>query len=404
MKQIQLSWLRGYVTIKVIGYYPELFFDLCVRNHVRVWEIRKIDQTTCTGNVLLRDISLIRHLRKKTRYKLYFIKKRGSPFSLNRILIKRPLVIAIISSFLLLFYLSNLVWRVEITGVRPEIEQQIQASLADQGVYQGRLKFLIEPPNKVQKKLLEVHPELLWVGVQEKGTTYQLEAVEKTIVPERDVGKPSNIIASKDGVIVDMYVEKGKPLVGINDFVEKGETLVTGDLANKGEEEDSKDSEQPNYIAVKAEIYANTWYEVSLTIPLEAQYQTLTGEQSNKYRLGMGRFNIPIWGLFSKSYNTSQVETAKKPFNFLLWQLPIHFIREDIYQVENVEEERTIEQARSIGIKQAKQEIIQELGHEVEIRSEKILHESLENGKVNLHLYFTVKENIAKIKAIPQGD
>ncbi|MCZ0704025.1 hypothetical protein J2T56_002261 [Natronobacillus azotifigens] len=404
MKQIQAKWLKGYVRIQVTGYYPELFFDLCVRNGVRVWSIRKINQTTCTGDVFLQDISLIRRLRKKTRYKLSFSKRIGAPFAFRRIGKKKPLLTALICSLILIIYLSNLIWNIEITGVRPEVQKKIQQTLSNEGIYRGRLKFLVDSPDQIQKKLLEEHPELLWVGVQPQGTSYHLEVVEKTQVPQQEVGKASNIIASKDGVIVDMYVEKGRPLVEINDFVRKGQTLVAGKLTAKEDEESEEQKNGSPPVAAKAEIYANTWYESNLSVPLETSYEVLTGEESNKYYLGISSLRIPIWGFFQKKYEDHQIETNKHSLQLFQWELPIYWIKEEIYQLEYVEEKRTVEQARQVGLHQAKEELQQMIGRDAKIIDQKILHESLENGKVNLHLYFTVEENIAKIQGILQGD
>lgn len=402
MRQLEAKWLKGYVTIKVVGYYPERFFDLCARNGIQVWKIKKTDQTICTGHVYLHDIQLIKKLRTQTRYKLYFTSRSGAPFTFKRMKKKKPMLLAAICSLLFVLYLSNIVWRVEITGVRPEVEMQLRTTLEEQGVSQGRLKFLIDPPNEIQKNLLEEHSDLLWVGVKVQGTTYHLEVVEKTNVNEREEGKPSHIVASKDGVIIDMYVSKGRPLVGVNEFVRKGQTLVSGHLADRHEDDESE--QHQTTVESIAEVYATTWYESTLSVPIEAEYQTLTGEQSNKYFLGVSNFRLPIWGFFSKTYENTQIETNKTPIQFLKWELPIYFIKEDRYQVEEVKESRTQKEASEIGIDQARQELLQTLGREAEIIDQKILHESLENGKVNLHLYFTVKENIAKTKEIPQGD
>lgn len=61
--------------------------------------------------------------------------------------------------------------------------------------------FSIDQPNLIQQKLVEDVPELLWVGVNQRGTTYSLEGVEKLIVKEEEKQGPRNLIATKKGVI-----------------------------------------------------------------------------------------------------------------------------------------------------------------------------------------------------------
>ena len=41
MKQLKPIWLKGIVTIKVSGHYPERFFDLFARHGIPVWSIKK---------------------------------------------------------------------------------------------------------------------------------------------------------------------------------------------------------------------------------------------------------------------------------------------------------------------------------------------------------------------------
>ncbi len=58
--------------------------------------------------------------------------------------------------------------------------------------------FRIDTPSSIQQKLLNDVPELLWVGVERKGTSFHLEGVEKLIVKEEDSLEPQDLIAEKN--------------------------------------------------------------------------------------------------------------------------------------------------------------------------------------------------------------
>lgn len=51
---IKKNWLTGYVTIKVIGPYPERFFDLCARYQVPSWDIikKKFDSSNRKNKII----------------------------------------------------------------------------------------------------------------------------------------------------------------------------------------------------------------------------------------------------------------------------------------------------------------------------------------------------------------
>ncbi|WP_226036940.1 sporulation protein YqfD [Aquibacillus saliphilus] len=408
MKQTQSIFLTGYVTIKIEGHHPELFFDLCARNGIFTWNIKRTSDTVCQGNVRLNDISHIRAIRRNTVYKVRFLRKKGLPFIFKQFFYRKPLIVSLLMSVLFVFLLSNIVWDVKIKNVHPELEKRIDNQLNQYGIHPGALKFTIGSPGEIQQKLLTDIPELLWVGVTEKGTTYHLEGVEKTVVEEREDAGARNIIAAKEGVIVDMFVSKGQPMVEVNDLVKKGQLLVSGELGRKNvkeeEKKDEKKQQAKKLVTAEAEVIAKTWYESKVNIPLEVNYDVLTGENKVKHYLRLGKYLLPIWGFKNPDYDQVQIEAEESTFNFLKWEIPISYVKQNVQEKNIVSTKRTKAEAVNDGIKQAEKDLQNILGNNATITFEKVLHERMERGKVKLTLYFTVYENIAKNQPISQGD
>ncbi|WP_156290695.1 sporulation protein YqfD [Oceanobacillus salinisoli] len=413
MRQVQGTFFSGYVTILIKGNHPELFFQECTKRGISVWNIRKSADDTCEGNIRLRDVKHVRKLIRGTPHKLTFVRKKGYPFLFNRFTKRKPLLIALLLSVLLAVFLSNILWKVEITGVPKEIEEKIMKQLDSYGIHRGAWIFSLEQPNTIQQKLVEDVPELLWVGVDQRGTTYHLEGVEKVIVTEEEKNEPRNLVAAKKGVIKNMYVAKGLPMVQVNDYVEPGDLLVSGeiganDLEENDEENEEEDEEEKakkvDYVAADGEITAQTWYEVKVTVPLEYNYEELTGNKERKYFIEIGDFKFPIWGFGDPSFDEVHYETNESPINFLKWELPIKIVDTVLSEKVYRKGERTKAEAMEAGIEQAKSELLLGLGPESKILSEKVLHESIEHDKVKLNLIFTVEENIARVQPINQGD
>lgn len=408
MKQIQGSFITGYVTVKVKGNLPELFFQACVKQGIVVWDIQKKSKTECTGNIKLRDIRTLKQIRRGTGYKLAFVNKKGSPFLWNRFLRKRELVIGLFLSVLLIFGLSNIIWDVKVTGVPKDIEKKIVKQLDSYGIHAGSWSLTLEPASVIQQKLVNDIPELLWVGVNKKGTTYFLEGVEKATVKDKEVKGPRNLIATKKGVIERMFVSKGLKKVEVHDYVEPGDLLVTGKLdfasEKEAEEEDKEGKDKHKLIAAEGEVIAKTWYKVDVTVPLKANVELLTGDHKKKYYLGFGDVKLPIWGYGDPDYKHVHKEETNNRIQFLKWELPVHFIESTLREKNYNKLERTKEEAIKIGLKQGENELQLRLGPDAKITSQKVLHETAENGKVKLTLFTTVEENIAKEEPITQGD
>ncbi len=58
----------------------------------------------------------------------------------------------------------------------------------------------------------------------------------------KSLPQPQHLVANKRAVISDMFIEKGKPLVGVHQYVEKGQLLVSGIISEANET--SKDGEK----------------------------------------------------------------------------------------------------------------------------------------------------------------
>jgi len=406
MKPIQGSFISGYVKITVEGNSPELFFQSCINQNISVWDIKRGTKNKCSGYIKLEHVQLIKQINRDHRYKIKFTEKRGIPFFFKHLSRKRELIVGLVIGFILMIILSNIIWKVEITGVPKDLEVKISEQLTSYGIHTGVWAFTLDSPGDIQRRLEEDIPELLWVGVHKKGTTFTLEGVEKLIVEKDKVNGPRDLISTKKGVIKKMYISKGQPLVQVNDYVEPGDLLVSGNLAKKSDAIDEKDdnTQSPIYVASEGEVIANTWYEISVTVPLKTNLEKLTGNQTNKYYLQINDINIPVWGFHSQEYKVSSIDNKKHSINFLKWQLPANIVKSTISEKEQKNIKRTKEEAIKVGIEQAKKELKLQLGPNTKITSDKLLHESIENGKVKLKLYATVEENIVKEQPIIEND
>ncbi|MBY7143348.1 sporulation protein YqfD [Virgibacillus sp. NKC19-3] len=410
MRYKQGALMTGYVTILIKGDRPELFFQKCMRQGILVWNIKKTADDACIGSVRLHDVKELKTIKRKTNHKLTFIDKKGCPFLIKRFTKKRQLMLGLVISVMLIIFLSNIIWEVQITGVPTEVEEKISKQLDEYGVHSGAWIFTLDEPTAIQDQLIKDVPELLWVGVEQKGTTFYLEGVEKSVVEEKESTGPQHLVATKKGVIKNMYVSEGLPRVAVNDYVEPGDVLVSGIIneENEDSEEGEEDKErQLDLVAADGDITATTWYEVSVNVPLGGDYEMLSGNQEKKYYISLGNLRFPIWGLGNPDYEDIHRETNETPIHFLKWQLPVTFIDTTLSEKLYHSVERTKEEAINTGIMQAKNELQLQLGPESQIISEKVLHETTERGKVKLNLYISVEENIAKaepIEPLSQGD
>ncbi|WP_079530313.1 sporulation protein YqfD [Halobacillus hunanensis] len=403
MARNQLDFLYGLVTVRVKGVLIEAFLQACTREGAYITNVKQVSDKEVHMTIRLKDWVIYRRLRKKYRCKIHIIARHGIPFLIHRLLAKKAVLAAFLCGIGALFLLANTLWSVQIKGLPPELEATVESQLESYGVTEGKLTIGMKDPNEVQRLLLEDVPDLLWIGVKKKGTSYQLYGVMKTRQDPDETTRPADLVASKKGIIKKMFITKGRPLVSVNQFVKKGTVLATGKL-KEGTSEAAKDESEEDsgkYIEAEGEVIAETWYRAEIQVPEDQQLQLTDGEKSSAYSVGIGSINIPIWGWWNTDEENVRVETSQKKWDLFGWELPIRLEVKDMYAQEDVQPENDrVKQ----GIVAAKRDLKQKLDEEAKVIGEKVLHEREENGKVKLILLFKVHENIAVTKYVTQGD
>ncbi|WP_110926909.1 sporulation protein YqfD [Bacillus massiliglaciei] len=395
MKNQWVSFYTGHVKVKAYGVGTERLINQLIRRGIHVWDVKRAGENSIIFHISLREITRLRQTVRKSDCKIEFIRGEGLPFLWKRVLKNSGFLVGFAAFILCIFVLSNMVWGIKIHEAEPETEHAIRKELDSMGVKIGKMQFLVDDVDTIQRKLTDQVDELTWVGVELKGTTYHLRVVEKQQPEEPEKTSPQNLVATKKAVVTDMFIEKGNAKVNVNDYVKKGQLLVSGVIGNE---------KNKKIVPAKGTIKGQTWYRATATVPLKTRFSVFDGEEYRTHSLKVGSLSIPVWGFKKPEYKDSVTETSVRPFHFLQWKLPIAYKVSTVRSKEDIIREYTKEEAVEEGKKMAAQKLEKRLGGEAEISGEKILHERLENGKVKLSIHYQVIEDIAKGQPIIQGD
>ena len=74
-----LRFLRGYVKIRIKGYSPERFLNLCSHHQIDIWGLQPC-KNSYEMYVKLKDFRKIRPIVRKTRTKVILVERFGMPF------------------------------------------------------------------------------------------------------------------------------------------------------------------------------------------------------------------------------------------------------------------------------------------------------------------------------------
>jgi similar to stage IV sporulation protein len=394
MKNQWITFFSGYVEMEINGRGVERFINECVRRGVYIWEVRsKEGKTTCC--VKIKDISVIRHVRRKHECEITFKRRSGMPFKWKRLVYNSGFLGGIVAFLVILFFLSNMIWSVQITGASPETEELIRKELNGMGVKVGGLQFTLRDQEEIQQRLTTNISSITWIGVELNGTTFHFQVVEKNEPEKEEELAPQHLVASKKGVVTQVLVESGKAVVQENQLVNKGDILVSGIVGTE---------DQNVLVPATGVVLGETWDISVVEVPLKSMLNVYTGEEKRSHYLRFGSWETKIWGFKKEEYKMSRKETVVSPLKFLGWELPIRYEREIIREEELIEREYNVKEAVTVGKEIARKEIQGKLDEFARIKDEKVLRQSIENGKVKLTILFRVIENIAVPQSIVQGD
>ena len=139
-----------------------------------------------------------------------------------------PLVVSAVLFFSLLFFCSTFVLKTEIVGNVTLSEQEISRQLTELHANVGSRKSGISL-DELENALCTRLPQLNFVRAELRGSTLLLTLYEKVVVaPPADFRKRQDVCAERDGIVSDLYVVRGTPLVKAGDRVKKGQILIAG--------------------------------------------------------------------------------------------------------------------------------------------------------------------------------
>jgi similar to stage IV sporulation protein len=386
--------IKGKIGIACTGPISVLLNDACAAG-IRMENIYWVDEHKLELTILLPDFFRFVKIARSLSVRMRISRKVGLPFVIARMKRRKSLYGGVCLFLVLLWLLSSFVWKVQIEGTERISEARVRNLLIQEGIYEGQLKMELPEPQELQLHLLDQLPEASWVGFRMEGTRVVITVAEKKVVkPDLpsfpDLG-PVHFVAKKNALVTDVRVERGNPLVEVNDMVKKGQILVLGKYGDKT-------------VGAKGKVMGEVWYESEVSVPLERRRKVYTGYKEEKTFLYIGGWTIR--NPFAAKISYRQFETIQqiKPMHWWKWQLPCGLLDEAYFEMEWVNQKLTLPEAIQFGKEKAREELRQLVGGDGQVIEEKILHQRVENGKVYMKVHFDAIENIATPQPILQGE
>lgn len=361
-----MSYFIGYIAILVTGKAPEKFINMAASRGIYLWDILRVREDAVLLKVRLHDVKPLRHIARRTGCRYQIKSKKGLPFVVSRLKRRKALTIGAVFFLVTLYFLSSFVWFIEVRGNEQLTAAEVMKAAAESGLSRGMPRWKIDPV-EVESKIVESIPLVAWVGVYFKGTKVTIEVVER-VVPEAEDPRPSHVVAAKAGLIKEVLVINGHPLVKEETTVTPGQILISGEIPPVAEPPKPGAAQEPTeapkiirparYVHARGIVRARVWYEAYGEAKMCETGKRLTGRSKKSFSIKFKSKEIILNNNLNIPFEYYQIETFVK--RLPQWRnidVPVEIVTVNYLEMAGYREERSREDARRIAEKTALESI-----------------------------------------------
>jgi len=378
---------NNYIKVQIEGKNVNNYLKWLIKQRINIINLNVAKHNKLELIVYYKDYKKLK-LYSKT-YKIKIVKKYGKLQIIENIKNNSYIFVPLIVAIVFLYFLSNIIFSIEVVYNNQEIDSIIKNELKKYGIDKYKLKKDYSYIKQVKEKILKDNKDILeWLEIVEYGTKYVVKIVERKQEKEKKEFEYQSITATKDAIITSIKATSGEKIKEINDYVKIDEVIVSGIL--------TKPDGTLIYKKAEAIIYGEVWYKINIEYPYVYSEEKLTGKNKEVYVINFLNNKIPIFAY--QKYKEFKIETNNTILENNI--LPISLSKEKQYEVKVKEEIYTWEEAISNAIEISKKKLLESNTKISNIKKVEILDKQTIGSKIKLNLFISVEEDITKVTEI----
>ncbi len=324
----------------------------------------------------------------KTSYKIKVVEEYG-PIKIQHLGRKYfVFFVFLILGIILLEVLSNIIFSIEVKHAKSDIRELVLNDLKEYGIEKYHFKVSFQEKEKIISKILSKEVDRLeWLEIEPIGTKYVVKVEERVKKEKEKEKKEQHIVAKKNAMILEIQADSGEVVTKKNDYVKKGDILISGFI--------SKDEEIKKKVHAEGVVFGEVWYNVSISLP--KTYKEVQQKKDKKRTLEVKFLNHNLFLFNFKPFKTYKVKRIKLLENNLL---PISINYSELQKTEEIIKRYNTSKGEQEGIKMAEEKLKRKLSSKDSIISKKVLKKREKNSTIEMDIFFKVKEDITDYESI----
>lgn len=369
-----IVFIRG----KNIKYVLREIFKL----KINIYDIKYLDNGVLL-KVSYEDYKKIKNI--KTSCSISIVKTSGKKRFYDLFVKYKISIITFIISFLLCLFLSCFTLFIDVDTSSNKMKSLIISELKNNGITIFSLKKSYFELEKIKSNIKNNNLDSIeWIEIENKGVVTRVKIIERVNNSSKENNSLKDIVASKNGYIRKIVSSKGEVLKNTDDYVKKGEVIISGNII--------RNDKVVKRTHAKGKVYAEVWYIVKTSKSFNYVKDSTSDD---------GYFSV-IVNILGNDFCIFKVKKDidyfddNKIFNSDLFS--ISFRMEKIhYKTFSKYSDRELSNILSL---RARDSILENLDNDEYIISQKTLKKYQYNGKMYVEIFFKTYEDIALEKDI----
>lgn len=388
MKNEWIDHLKSTYVLKITGKNVSRFIRKLIIQKIELLKVDDINHNEVRITIYKKDYNKV--IEQKTIYEIDFLESHGIIHIKKIIKFHKVFIFFLFIGLIILYILSHMIFSVQIVHTNHEIRDILTNELSSFGIKKNHFKKSYKTVKKIKKKILERHKDKIeWLEIENIGTKYIVRVEMRKLKEEKKETKKVDIIAKKDAVIKQIVAESGEIIKKENDYVKKGDIIISGNVFLNDKWMAST--------RASGKVYGEVWYNVKVSYPYIYYEEYLTGKKNTVYTFKFLNKRIELFNV--KPYKEKNIQSKVLLKNNIL---PISLEKEKQSQKKVIRQILTEEEATIEAVKVARKKMQRNLSKKEHIISEKKLKVNVKDSKIVVDMFFTVYEDITDTREVEE--
>lgn len=330
-------------------------------------EVCECDYDKVCGISILNKVNIVDY-RGKNKVKRFINKNK-------------VLFISLIINLFILVFLSNVIFSIEIKHESSEVRNLVITELKKYNIKKYTLKKNYTELDSIKNKILNNNKDKIeWIEINTSGCKYVVKVVMRKLNSNNKDDGIYNIVSNSNAVIKKIVAENGSIVREVNEYVYKGDILISSEI--------KLNDEIKGYKSAKGVVYGEVWYKMHVIMPYIYMYRTRTGKSLTNYSVNF--FNKSL--IIGKKFKNSEID---KHIIFSNNIIPISITKNKEYEINDSGDIQVPSVAYLNALSYSKGKMEEKLGSDEYIISSRVLKKDAKSNTIELDIFYKVYKKIS---------